>query len=612
MLRRMAWAAVFVGTMLSLPARASDAESAPEALLPAESVLYLRFDGMAGQRTAYAKTILAELVDDQFGPLIEDLTRRIGDALGPGLLSERLLEGVEPQQLLSLQVALKQLPRLFECLDQNGAALGVEVISTTPPRFQATLVLPQGGEPENRSAIFGGLRLVATLSEADLVEAKHGDRSLLVFDAREPVKFAAWQEGPHVVVTFGTEDVEHTLALARGERPILTSNATFAALDGFNGYPSIGRGFFDLERVAALASAAFPPVADALEQVGLRDLRNVRFHLGFEDRLVRTTLLLEAPEQRRGLLALLAPPSALDPAQLPPLPPDAGFVAATAIELGGTYDALVASFDGVWKVFAPFDESPLPAALDEMKRVLGVDLRHDVLATLDSPVVTFSSPGEGPFSFGLAIRTKDPERLAKSLETVARSLGASFGGVVEVRTREYAGVSVNSIRFTEGVPFLPSYAIHQGWLVAGIYPQTVQGFVYRMQEEVPSGRTPGRWELPEIAKSSIADALQGREGSRLTGLSVNDPRPGAKAILAIAPFFVQAVTQFSGGTDFDISLVPNAHTVIEALHESVTVVIDDGKTIRYEGYAAFPLPLPPAGLEMYTPFLLFGILGFGF
>ena len=108
----------------ALPARASDVSQPPEALLAEESVLYFRFDGLGSHQDAYNQTILAQLLRDEFGPLMDDLGRRILDAVGPQLLSERLLTGIKPDQLLKVQSANKQLPNLLEYFCRLPQKLG--------------------------------------------------------------------------------------------------------------------------------------------------------------------------------------------------------------------------------------------------------------------------------------------------------------------------------------------------------------------------------------------------------------------------------------------------------------------------------------------------------
>ena len=131
---------------------AAAADVAPETLLSAESVFYLRFDGLAEHRRSYDKTVFAELIDEEFQPLIAAVKTMIFDAIGPQVLSEKLLQGVAPAELIKLQKAVKQLPHVLDLLKDRGFVVGLEVPKIQEQRFQVTVVFP-GGVAKSQPAI---------------------------------------------------------------------------------------------------------------------------------------------------------------------------------------------------------------------------------------------------------------------------------------------------------------------------------------------------------------------------------------------------------------------------------------------------------------------------
>ena len=581
----------------ALPARASDVSQPPEALLAEESVLYFRFDGLGSHQDAYNQTIFAQLLRDEFGPLIDDLGRRILDAVGPQLLSERLLTGIKPDQLLKVQSANKQLPNLLEYFWQHGFVVGAEVIAPLGPRFQVTVVFPNGGSEKNRSAIFGGFRLLGLLSNTEVQEVQHGDRVLLQLKTPDPVKVLCWQESQHMVLTIGTEEIGYTQDMIRGNRPNLTANPVYKQVAGFKRYETFKRGFFDLDRVIQIAESAFPPAVLVFDKLGLKGLKNASFHIGFQQQHLRSTFILSMPGKRDGLLRLLSSAEGLELQNLPSLPPDAVTVGVSRFSLATAYDSIIEAIEVGIGTFQPKELGAFRQGLKSVESALGIDLHADLFDTLGSTMIAYNAPSEGPLNIGtaLAIQVKDAEKLTKSIETLIKSLTATTGADIHVKKQLYRGTYLYTVHVAEtGFPFVPSYAVHDGWLVVSLYPQTVQGFIFRA-----SGKH-AVWKPPAIAKRAIDDVTGGNANARITAVSVSDPRPTVRQILSVTPLLVKAITGFSGsGSDFDISVIPNSQTVTERLTHNVSIAVDDGKSVRFEGYSSLPLPLHITGLEYF-------------
>ncbi|MCH7688238.1 MAG: hypothetical protein IH899_16410 [Planctomycetes bacterium] len=209
---------------------------------------------------------------------------------------------------------------------------------------------------------------------------------------------------------------------------------------------------------------------------------------------------------------------------------------------------------------------------------------------------------------GLAIQVKDSAKLTKSLDTLVKSLPATIGADFVVKKRDYRGTVLHTVHVEKGgFPLAPSYAIHNGWLVVSFYPQTVQGFIYRGDGKHAV------WKPPSVANSAIADATRFDPKARITTISVSDPKPMVVQILSLSPFLVKMISSIAGaGSDFDISLIPNAQTVTERLTHNVSIAVDNGKSVRIEGYSSFPMPFQISGLETYVYLFSFSFIGFLF
>jgi len=135
------------------------------------------------------------------------------------------------------------------------------------------------------------------------------------------------------------------------------------------------------------------------------------------------------------------------------------------------------------------------------------------------------------------------------------------------------------------------------WLVFSYYPQPVHGYILRTKGELPS------WKPDETVMRSL-DKLP-RE---FLSVSVSDPRPSVKQVLALGPLVGSAVRSFIPESKFDPSLIPNGHEACKHLFPNVTVTSDDGKTTRIHSRASLSLPFDVAGLDAYV--LAFAGIGF--
>jgi hypothetical protein len=597
---------------VTLPDVALAAETAPESLLARDSVAYFRFDGLAAHHAAYDKTVFAQLLNTEFQPLVEQISKMIFDAIGPQVLSERLLQGVPPAELIRLQKAMKQLPRFLTGLKERGFAVGVEVIEPLKGRFQVTIVFP-GGPKSDAGPVLAAFRLAGHLAESKVREAKVGRRAVLQIATGVPVTLYCWKEGPHAVLTIGTEPPQRTIELVEGKRANLTSSPLFRQVAGFRKYETWMRGFADMPAIVQIASKAFPPAKLMLAELGLDGLRDVSFHLGFDGKLQRSTIVIGTAGKRRGLLRLIAPPGEFSLKKLPPLPPDATSIAGGKADFAAVYDEALRAIRIITTVFDPPASAEFDKAVKSFESRVGISLRKDLIDSLGSNFVLYGSPSEGAFLFStaVAVEVKDEAKLKRALDSLLRSLPTALGIDVSVKKREYRGGVLNVVQIGErGFPFAPTFAIHKGWLVVSMFPQPVQGFLYR------SAAGPAKWKQPPLLARAIRETLQprGKGGKpRLTAVSVANPKYAVKQVLSLAPLIIAFLRSAGAGIQkFDLSTIPNGQAVTEPLTDSVSVIVDDGNAVRLEGYSSLPVPAELTGLDAYVVLPLLQFLRFGF
>ena len=603
---------LFVG--LGLMAAAVRAETPPETLLSADSVFYVRWDGFDVHREAFNNTELGQIFNEELQPLAKYGVQQILEALGPGLQSEKLLEGASPEELVEMQKTVKELPNLLVYLRQHGLVIGLEMISAAPPRWQLTIVLPEAGKAKTADALFGALRLLAKQMGAKTnIETIQGRKVIGVAD--KGASIAAWQEGDHMVVTIGSEKPERTLKrLDDKTQPTLASSDVYKVTSGFKRYTTYARGYIDTEKVFALLAKELP-VAPVFEQLGATGLKRFAFYLGFEGPYQRSTLEAIMPrDQRKGALAIFGTLQPVSVDGLPPIAPDASYVSVTGVLPKESFEYALDVGSVLQGLFSGEKPGALRIRVEAVEKELGVKFREELLASLDAPIVVAVSPSEGLLTLGgtLAIKVKDAKKLNETIDKLHKSLGAIAGKDIHVTKKKYHDVEISMVQYgagREGIPFRPTYTIHEGWLVIALYPQPVQGYIHRTRQGM------ARWQpSPLIAQAIDAEKkFRGGGDVKIVGIGESDPRPTIKSVLSLTPLMVAMVGSIGmpggGKSSFDPSLIPNTQAIIERVRPSVTLIVDDGDSIRVETYATLPLGMHLNGIEMYSfaiiPYVLF-------
>jgi hypothetical protein len=521
--------------LLLVPASASSHTAAlvPEQLLDGNSVAYFRFDGLDPHRQAYEKTALAEVLRGDLGNLFAYVGTVFKDTIGPTIAKEQVLSGRPAKNLKEIRRAFDQLPLALAYLGRQGVVVGIEVIDVKKPRVQVTVIFPNAGDDPQGASIPSLFRLTAALAEVKIQESKMAGRTIFQLDTKEtaPSRVAWWQEGKHWVLTLGTEGPAHTLDLVQKKRSSLADNPLYQSLLAFKKYETVARGYVDLERVVKLARSVDPMATGVIEDLGLGNLKTLTMQFGFEGREERSTVVLSMPGQRRGLLRPVVNRGAVAVDHLPALPPDTNSVAVFNMDWGAMYDLLVPTGEAVAGRLAPDAKPKIQEGIKALNQALGVDLRHDLLDQLGPLFVVYNSPGEGAVSlgFGFAFQVRDAKKLDQTLNTLFKSLPGLVGTDVSLKKETYHGAELNTVKVGEkGIFVVPSYTLHQGWMVIGLFPQTVEGYILR------SGGKYAVWKPTPLAGEVLAGLQKESPQARILSLTISDPRPALKQLLPLA------------------------------------------------------------------------------
>jgi hypothetical protein len=128
------------------------------------------------------------------------------------------------------------------------------------------------------------------------------------------------------------------------------------------------------------------------------------------------------------------------------------------------------------------------------------------------------------------------------------------------------------------------------------YPQPVQGYVLRSRGEMavwkPSPQTVASFE--KLPREFIA-------------ASYSDPRPSLRQVFSLAPLIAAAVESFNPDLGFEVGSLPNTQEALRHLFPNVSVVTDDGKTVRLEDRGSLILSVELTGIDTYTVVVLFAL-----
>lgn len=632
---------------LAAVGRVTKETNPPEHLLSPTTQFYLRWDGIASHAAAYKASIWGGIMAGPTGDSVRALLDMVRKQLGHSLLSEPLLEGKSPLELKASLADLKNAEAVIDLIVRHGVVVGAKLQTPRPTLKGVTSALGgllSGNGPasgtlmhegqfiaivpdvgEKSEAFLAAIRFVTEKSEpkAESFEilGRKGLR-LAATPQQDAIQFAAWAEGRHFVLYFGTEKLESVLSgmTANAAMGGVTAHPLFALCKKDPGYEAVTRGFVDTAHVVSLArwlgGPFVPGLSQRLDDLGIGTLKAVVFTSGFDGRESRATYALDLPGERKGFARVLKrePFTVKD---LPPLPPDVSRFTALRIDPAAAYDAGIGLIEALasGESFGTEEDAKTPAErimlrrayLDEqVSKGLGVNLRTEVLPHLGDRVVMYQSPLEGLSALGtvFCVSLKDAAKMKEALDRIQRGMDALLGAPIKVRKRMLNGVEVRELHSSLFTIFRPSYAIVGDWLVVGLHPQPVHGFVQRARGNLAVWR-PDPATAARLAKMP-ADGC---------GLQYCDPRSTVQNLCCIGPLALSAIdlgllgraNQSEGDNEpLDIGLIPNAHELSSHLFPNLTVTRDDGTTVRIEVNESFSLPLEAIGFE---PMVLLGLFG---
>ena len=562
----------------------------PEELLPGDATVYFRYDGYEPHKKAYDQTALAKVMREGLGDFFTHVWTQMWN-----LASEEFPppKGKKPDAR-SRQAA----ERFLDSIWRHGFAATLEVAPLRKGHLheemlQLTVVFPRGAQAKERKSLEEAFRLAAKAADANIEPIKEAGRTGHGV-ALGGIHAAWWAEGEHLLLSLGGRTPAAMMRALDARKTSVADATWFKELAAAQPYETDVRGYVDLATLvdrAAMLGLEPPGLMNfkdhlarqvVVRHLGLYDLKALTFHLGFDGKFQRSTVRVGVvePDKRAGLMRLVTGPITFDPAKLPPMAPDTDYVSVRHVDWDAIFE-YIRTTHGMLVVADAFSGKIPVKRFPDFDQIVGMDFRKDFLAQLETTVVTWGAHSEGPFFLGqaFAVKVKDADKVRKGLAAIRKALGDDEMFAVEVR--KFRG---NDLHVFSRLALPVTYTMHDGWLVVGLFPQPVQGFLMRSGGKYRTWKAP-----PELAIAMEKERKQNGKG-KLLGVSVSDPRPAIEIGLSLLPPFMQMINQGAGAEVLKVNEIPIAQSINEWLFPNITLCYDDGNALRFEHHYSINEP----------------------
>ncbi len=426
--------------------------------IPADAMVYVAWAGADSLGAGYEKSHLKAVLDaSDFKTLVNDFLPRLMERIGREDRNAR------------------------EAMDVLSAISGP--MWKHPSAFYfGGLDLTDVNNPIPRMAI-----LCDAGAEAPALSAKLGE--LVAKAGHTPVPLSVRTVGTRVMLVLG--DAERLNALGAGDVPqaaaTLLKAAPFAQALGQVHAEPVAIAYIDVEAIIKLIDEAvqkgedrkalreWPLLRDAS---GINGIQRFIWTGAFDGADWSSRAFIAAPANggRVGLASLLDG-GPLSAELLKAIPADATMAGAGTLDLASLFQQVRTALGKV----DPNAQQQFDEGMDQIKQRLGLDLHDDVLAPLGAEWGCYVAPqiaGSGLTGMVGINRLRDPaaaEKGLSQLEQVANNLIAQNMGNEKVTllvktTREPSGLKIHYL----AIPLIaPAWAIKDGNLYVGLYPQTV-------------------------------------------------------------------------------------------------------------------------------------------
>jgi len=527
------------------------------AIAPPKCLWYTSAAGIAApdpNSTNQTERLFAEPEVQYFSTAIqEQLTVAIRRAAGSG-----------PEQRL----LASEIPKLIKALITLPLAVYVEDVEVTDEEVVVTaaLVLNAGTQRAEIEAAIN--KLVELAAEKGVIIGtvnREGDEtwSVMRVSMQTPAFRWGWQ-GNYFIFAVGDGTAEALVERMQATPP---------------GWLTQLRSDYPVEREASLFYLNVSGILEQLrpflekedawpivEKLGLTSLESLNSRVGFDQLGCVTHSHLVTDGQRDGLLSLL-PYKPLSKRDLRAIPHDAMLAAAKRVDLTEVWDNILRLVEA----FDPSATEKIDRGLWKIETLLGVNLKDDVLDSLDDTWIAYLPAGDLMTSWigsAVAVRVKDAERLQTALQKLVAvaetQLPQGRRLSVSIRESQFQSHTLQTVNVTgQPFPIAPSWCVTDEWLIFGLMPQSVRAAITREYEDDNKSLA----DVPAVRDLFSANNAPAAIGYCDTPRLVRSLYP----LLQIGAQMLSAQLQ-NEGFDLDASALPSPDAIIKHLRPSVTAM----------------------------------------
>jgi len=445
-----------------------------EGRVPSSSMAMLSIEDVAGMGAKFEKTAIMGLFRE---PEMQAFAKPIGEQLAKMMESERGSPFGEATPLV-----MKLLEQLTHLRGQLAVALLDVDAGRGMPR--AVLSLDFGQHVGDFAQFLEGMRQEIDPDGKALRSFEKDGRTWWQVEDGPPITattvdtaFVAATD-PALLEGVVAGAGEGSLAASADFRSVRTrAGGDQLAVFAYANVPAI------VEKVTAEMPADARRIAMAL---GLDTVRAAAYGMAFSGDGFMDSFIVHAPDASHGIVPLLSMP-AYEPKALARVPAGAFYYEEGA----ANFAELLPNVRKLVKGVEPNAVEQMDGFLDQINAQLGVDLEKDVLGGMAGGACSYvSMPETGGLFPELAVmlQVKDPAGFEATFARLAQGIAGAVseeGDVIaSTRTLDYRGTPLHLFemqraRGRDVVPFTPTWALLDDWLVITLVPHTMKEIVLR-------------------------------------------------------------------------------------------------------------------------------------